>query len=520
MVGEDSPYPLVVTGVSGAVEQANEAARSLFHDGPAWLAEAQRGLSARLTTGREGLACAPVRGPIGERVFEAHPVWADGGYVTWLLIDVTGQQQVMETLRAERDSAVSMVQAATELLSTLNLDRCLETTARLAVRHLARSALVVIPLGSRRYELASCTSEGEPGRESVDLDPRTIPGLDEALQGFPPVPVRWIDPALVPVRVLRSRRRGIRSAAVISLPGHGMPVGALVLLRRSAQFSPHEEMFARLFAARAGTAISIARLYSGQAAITELLMAGLLPPVIPQLDGVEVAARYRAAGGSSRVGGDFYDVYPAVGSGRNSLVVLGDVSGKGLEAAVLTGKIRDTLRALLPMADDHQQVLERLNDVLLAGESLRYVTLVLAGVERRGTRVALRLTSAGHPPPMIVRDDGRVDVTTAHGTAIGLLDEVASTTETVLLRPGEKCLLYSDGVIEARGGPLGDEWFGDERLCEELRRSVGVPTDALAERVQMLALQWAGDREHDDIAIVAIGAPGKAPPAATGGPGL
>lgn len=508
MLGEDSPYPMLVADASGAIEQVNEAARSLLRGAtgvaPPWLARAHRRLSARPAgPGRE-----PVRGPIGERLFEAHPVYADSGRVTWWLIDVTGQQQAMETLRAERDSAASMVDAATELLSSLNLDRCLEAAARLAVRHLAEAALVVMPLGSRRYEIAYCDGRGDAVRKNMSLDPRTMPGLAEALQGFPPVPACWIDPAQVPGWVLRDRPGKIRGAVVISLLGYGMSVGALILLRRSAAFSEQEEVFARLFAARAGTAISIARLYAEQESITDMLMAGLLPPMMPHLDGVDVAARYRAAGDTARVGGDFYDVYPSAGSGRASLVVLGDVSGKGLEAAVLTGKIRDTLRALLPLADDHQRVLEQLNDVLLAGDGLRYVTLVLAAAERRGTRVELRLTSAGHPPPMIVRDDGSVDVARADGTLIGLLEQVSSVTETVLLQPGEKCLLYSDGVVEARGGPLGDEMFGYERLQEELRGCVGMPVAALAERVQMLASQWAGDREQDDIAIVAIGAPG------------
>ncbi|MEV4177499.1 PP2C family protein-serine/threonine phosphatase [Nonomuraea sp. NPDC049709] len=509
MLGEDTPYPMLVTDASGIIEQANGAARSLFHraagdTSPAWVAPAW------FAPGR--------RGPIGERVFEAHSVYADAGRVTWWLVDVTGQQQAMEALRVERDSAVSMVEVASELLSSLNLDRCLEATARLAVRHLADAAWVVMPVSSRRYQVTCCDSGGEAVHTSLNVDPRTLPGLLEALQGIPPRPPRWIEPAQAPGWVVRDGNGEVGSVVVIALPGYGLPVGALVLSRRSAAgFSPREEVFARLFAGRAGTAISIARVYAEQAAVAETLMADLLPPVTPHLDGAEVAARYRAAGDSARVGGDFYDVHPAVGSGRESLVVLGDVSGKGLEAAVITGKIRNTLRALLPLADDHQRVLEQLNDVLLAGDGLRFVTLVLAAVERRGTRLALRLTSAGHPPPMIVRNDGRVDVARTEGTLIGILEQVSSVTETVLLRPGEMCLLYSDGVIEARGGPLGDEMFGDERLREELRQCAGMPPDALAERVQMLASQWAGEGEQDDIAIVAIGAP-RAAPAAGGRP--
>ncbi|MGW2221454.1 PP2C family protein-serine/threonine phosphatase [Nonomuraea sp. NPDC001684] len=518
MLGEDTPYPMLVVDASGAVERANAAARSLLGDAtriaPDWLARAHHDLCARLAASPDaGSTPEPARGPVGERVFEAHPVRAGRDRVTWWLVDVTAREQAMEVLRGERDSAASMVAAATELLSSLNLDRCLEAVARLAVTHLAHAARVVVPLGPRRYEVAYHEAGGAAVRRNLDIDPRSMPGLAEALRAFPPVPARWVDPERAPGWVLGEGRDDTRSVAVISLPGYGLPAGALILLRSSAGFSAAEEVFARLFVARAGTAISIARVYAEQGAITETLMADLLPPMTPYLDVADVAARYRAAGHGALVGGDFYDVHPVAGSGGAALVVLGDVSGKGLEAAVLTGKIRNTLRALLPLADDHQRVLERLNEVLLAESSPRYVTLVLAGVERRGHRLELRLTSAGHPPPMIVRNDGRVEDARTRGTLIGLLDQITSVTETVLLAPGETCLLYSDGVIEARGGPLGDELFGDDRLREELRQCAGMPAAALAERVQMLASQWAGERERDDIAIVAIGAPREAPDA-------
>lgn len=175
---------------------------------------------------------------------------------------------------------------------------------------------------------------------------------------------------------------------------------------------------------------------------------------------------------------------------------------------MLTGRIRNTLRALLPLADDHHRVLELLNGVLVTdGDPTRYVTLVLASFQQRGSRVALRLTSAGHPAPLIMRNDGRVEAVPAVGTLIGALDEITSVTDSVVLEPGETCLLYSDGIIEARGGPLGHEFFGEERLSLQLTQCAGMPPEALAERVQMLASEWVGDGEHDDMAVVAISAP-------------
>ncbi|QFY10427.1 SpoIIE family protein phosphatase [Nonomuraea phyllanthi] len=522
MVWEEAPYPMLAVDSAGVIERANTAARLLLpgadagvpleRAAPEWLARAHRGALAgqERVAPEGGRESGAARGAVGGSVFEAHPVRAEPDRVMWLLIDVGGEERAVEALRAEREWTVFMVEASMELLSSLNLGRCLEATARLAARRFADAALVVLPLALRRHAVVSCDVRGRPAREDVSIDPRTVPGLTEALRGFPPVPARWVDPAEVPRWVLRAGAGEVAAVAVAALPGHGMPAGALILLRRTrpAGFSDGEQVFAPLFTAWAGAAISAARLYAEQAAITETLMADLLPPSAPRLEGVEVAARYRPAEASERVGGDFYDVHPAAGAGRRPLVVLGDVSGKGLEAAVLTGKIRNTLRALVPLADDHQRVLELLNGVLLSQEEpARFVTLVLASIERRGARVLVRLTSAGHPPPLIVRNDGRVDTVRAGGTLIGLLEDVTGVTESVLLEPGETCLLYSDGIIEARGGPLGDEFFGEERLREQLRQCAGMPPEALAERVQMLASQWVGGGEHDDMAVVAITAP-------------
>ncbi len=301
----------------------------------------------------------------------------------------------------------------------------------------------------------------------------------------------------------------VSSIVITPLPGHGVPAGALVLLRKAetAAFSQEEEVFARLFAARAGAAMSAARLYAEQSAITEVLMRELLPPTLHQISGVDFAGRYRPSADDERIGGDFYDVHPASVEGEASLVTLGDVCGKGLEAAVLTGKIRNTLHALLPLANDHQRVLDLLNTAMLSSRHTRYATLVLASAVRQGNTVALKVTSAGHPPPLIVRADGTVEVTDTRGTLVGAVPRISSCTATVSLALGEACVLYTDGITEAKGGPLGDTLFGEERLKRALSKCAGMPAEGIAEHIQMLASQWLGSRRHDDMAVVVISAP-------------
>ncbi|GGU63279.1 hypothetical protein GCM10010274_60010 [Streptomyces lavendofoliae] len=498
----------LIISADGLVVERNAAAAALMPE--IVVGEtATGGLPAWLTASAPG----DVRGWIGDRSFVAHRLALQGGFTRWWLVDDTDHGLALRQLTAEREHTRFLIEASTSLLSTLNPERCMEVTARLAAKHLADAAVVVAPVAGRRLPMVLCTDGERVEHRSMPRDPATVPGLAEALRGFPPLPSRWIDPASAPEWVVPEGFGAVGSLVVMPLPGPGVPAGALLLLRSSGgtTFSDSEEECAVLFATRAGAALSAARLYAEQAAITDVLMRDLLPPQLPKLEGVEMAAGYRTSGDGERVGGDFYDIHHTdgeVGSGPGALVVLGDVCGKGLEAAVLTGKIRNTLHALLPMADDHHRMLTLLNRALLTSHHTRFATMVLASVTRSGGGARLRLTSAGHPAPLIVRHDGTVEETDTRGSLIGVLPTLTSRTTEVTLAPGETCLLFTDGIPEAKGGPMGDELFGEARLERALAQCAGMPAAAVVERVQMLASEWVGDGKHDDMALVAITAPG------------
>ncbi|MEW2708301.1 PP2C family protein-serine/threonine phosphatase [Streptomyces koyangensis] len=512
---DEAPCPVLVADAAGAVVTANPRATALFPAAvpgaplsvavPEWLGGAHRAAVGGQEPGDA------VSGPVGEQVYRAVARPAPNGEgLVWWLSDDTERADAEAALAVERARTAFLSEASNALLATLNTERCMEVTAQLAARHLADGVVVVLPGAGRRTPLAWAVDGGGSTRALLPLDPAQVPGLAEALQGFPPVPSRWIDPEALPAWAVPEEFDGpVGAVAVIPLPGHGVPAGALILLRRDGKraFTEPEEVFARLFAARAGAALSAARMYAEQAAVTQTLMRELLPPRLEQIRGVEFAGGYRASERGERVGGDFYDVHPTAGEAGASLVVLGDVCGKGLDAAVLTGKIRNTLQALLPMADDHARVLRMLNDSLLSSHHTRFATLVLASAIRDGDAVRLDLTSAGHPPPLLVRADGTVEAADTRGSLVGALPEVEATTARVALRAGETCLLYTDGVTEARGGPFGDRMFGEERLREALAECAGMPAEAVVERVQMLATQWVGAGEHDDMAMVAVTVP-------------
>ncbi|MER7370069.1 serine/threonine protein phosphatase, partial [Nonomuraea wenchangensis] len=319
-----SPHPVLVVDAAGLITRVNHAALRLLpaavpgaplaDTAPAWLSHAHA--HARLDPRPDDLR---ERGPIGPATFEAQPV-REGDAVAWWLADVTDLERATQALRLERERTAFLDTASSELLSSLNLDRCMEVTTRLAARHLADAAMVILPPHRRRHPVAYCGPDGTVVREELAVDPEDVPGLAEALQGYPPLPSRWIDPAAAPAWLARDGIGEVGSMVVSALPGHGVPAGALVLLRRGGQacFSEGEEVIARLFAARAGAAMSAARLYAEQAAITETLMRELLPPRVRSLHGVEVAARYRPSEQAARVGGDFYDLHAAAEPGGES----------------------------------------------------------------------------------------------------------------------------------------------------------------------------------------------------------
>jgi hypothetical protein len=247
--------------------------------------------------------------------------------------------------------------------------------------------------------------------------------------------------------------------------------------------------------------------------------AGAMAGPLPQPDGIELTASYRPATGTPAIGGDFYDVFgPATGS-DDTVVVLGDVCGRGPEAAALTGQVRQTLRALRLVEAAPAEMLVVLNQALLqSGRRHRYVTLVIGSIERaEHGRVRLTLAAGGHPAPLVVRGDGTVEEVPASGTLIGVVRETIVQPATVELAPGELCLLFSNGLTEARGGPTGTEPYGDARLHDALSSCRGVPGAALVDRVNALVSDWAGEGLRDDIAMLAVRAPSRTPLSLRGG---
>ncbi|MER5945377.1 SpoIIE family protein phosphatase [Streptomyces sp. NPDC001904] len=518
------PYPAVTVDAAGAVVSYNEQAADLLGRigigaalsdvAPAWLAEAH----LRHSGGAHGEPPDWAGGRIGELWVKALAGPGTAGTVTWWLVSDSAPAGAAQELARERARAALLQELSSELLASLDVAHCREVTVRRAARHLADAAVLVGIGDGRDFSVTRCSAGGPVTEQRIPLDAGQLPGLAEALGGLPTVPSVWIDPGAVPPWAVPEEFGGFGAGTaatgavvVMPLPGHGAPAGCLILLRRPgrAPFSPVEERFARLFAARAGAALSLARSHARQARFTDALLRDLLPPALGRVHGIGFAGRYRSSTAGERVGGDFYDLYPAAVPEGETVVVLGDVCGKGIEAAVVAGRVRHALQALVPLAADHTRLLTLLNSALLAARTTPFVTLVLVSAVREGARVRLRISSAGHPAPLVVRADGRVEPAPVSGTLLGAIDDLEFETAEVVLEPGETCLLYSDGITEARGGPLGDVMFSEDRLRAVLAPCAGMPPEAVTEHVQMTAAQWLGEGPHDDMAVLAIGAPGR-----------
>ncbi|GAA2324412.1 PP2C family protein-serine/threonine phosphatase [Streptomyces cuspidosporus] len=245
-----------------------------------------------------------------------------------------------------------------------------------------------------------------------------------------------------------------------------------------------------------------------------VLQQTLLPDTLPKVPGVEMAAYYHTAH-PDRLGGDFYDVFPI--DGKRFGFFLGDVCGKGPQAAAVTSLTRYTLRAAALHDPDPVSALTTLNKVLheryAAGGDPRYCTAVFGTLEPEPDtgEVAVHLASGGHPPVITVRADGTADfLPTPGGLLVGILASARFTAATTVLTPGDMLLLYTDGITEARTGEDRTSLYGDEALLAFAADHAGQPPPAVIQALTGL-LHSFGDGLDDDTALLALGVPAPNP---------
>jgi sigma-B regulation protein RsbU (phosphoserine phosphatase) len=243
-----------------------------------------------------------------------------------------------------------------------------------------------------------------------------------------------------------------------------------------------------------------ARLYESRSRVAMTLQQALLPPALPDIEGIEIAARYRVAESGTEIGGDFYDLFE-VGEGAWAVIV-GDVCGKGTEAAALTGLFRHTVRAAAVRERLPSRVLALTNDAIIDQiDDSRFCTAVLARMVASPAGARITLACGGHPSPLVLRADGAVEIVPATGTLLGVIRELSVPDVDVTLRPGDSLVLFTDGVTEARRGHVQ---FGETMLMDVLADVAGKSVDDVVDHVVACLDDFSDGRTSDDTALVAL----------------
>jgi PAS domain S-box-containing protein len=448
------------------------------------------------------LAITQIRG-------EPPPIFT--GYVR----DITERKRAEEQrARAERAQRF-LSESSRVLAATLNYSVTLERVAQLAVPEIADWCAVDLH-----------TDEGSIERVTfAHTDPARLERAEELMRRYPPDPrspigvpnvIRTGAPELyreIPEELLAGtahdathvellREFGFRSAMVVPMTARGRTLGAITFVSGESgrRFDEEDLRLAEEVGRRAAIAIDNARAFGERTYIARTLQRSLLPPKLPEIPGVEAAARFHAAGEGYEVGGDFYDVFET-GDARWT-VVIGDVCGKGTDAAAVTALARYTLRATAMRESRPSRILGLLNEALLRQRSdMRFCTVAYGQLEQGPSGVHVETSIGGHPLPMLVRAGGDIQRAGEHGTLLGVVSDPHLHDQRVELQPGDALVFYTDGVSEARG-PGGV--LGEERLESVVAASAGLGADEIAKRVEAAAVDVYAGEPRDDIAVVVL----------------
>jgi PAS domain S-box-containing protein len=503
-------------------------------------AEERRPVASRLRAARDevhargsGFTTEIVR-PDGSRV----PIEAAGrslpgeGHERLVLIarDITDRRQqeaererLLQTEQAARRASeaaharVRLLADASALLErSLSDEESVQDVAELLVARLSDSAMIDVlgrDMRIRRLGAASRTPGGdrllarlaEGNRLQARSDHPIARTLREQQAAFldDPAGAHMRDVARTDEELERFRAAAGRSLAVVPLVARGRAVGALSVGWHAAGRRPTRDEWSLIeaLAQRIALAADSALQYQERAYVARTLQQSLLPGTLPNVPGAEVAAEYVAAGEGMEVGGDFFDVF-AVGGQDEWALVIGDVCGKGAEAAAVTALARYTLRAVASRSPSPARTLATLNEEMLRQmPEPRFLTAVLGHLAiAPGGGARLTIASGGHLPPLVLRAGGGVETADCSGMVLGVEHDARSVDCPLDLAPGDAIVLYTDGITEARA----DRPLSPAALADALRPKLDDGVAAIARRAVALAEENARGALRDDVAVLVV----------------
>ncbi len=414
------------------------------------------------------------------------------------------------------------------LSSTLGLDATLMELAGLAVPRIADWCVVRLVESTTNPRPIVGAAHVDPARvgalrrlaERIPRDIERAGQVGEALRaGRPLIRGSQAVEVLRPLFADGDGRRalddvGVDGLAIFPLQARGRLLGAIGFGNRAGRVFDGDDLeLAEAVAVRAAVIVDNARLFDEQSVVARALQDSLLPGSLPEIPGIELGARYRAAGRGLDVGGDFYDAFQA--DANWWIFAVGDVCGHGVEAAATTGLVRHTIRSSAMAGVMPSAILARLNQMLLrhtaewAGTdadhvpvSPRFCTVLVGTAQPTSRGVDLILCSGGHPLPLVGRAVGRVEPVGVPGTLLGVTDEVSLTDTVVHLDPGEALVCYTDGLIDRRRGR--SRAFGEEGVVKAVYQGKGLPAPELARLIESEAMAFVDDDPTDDMAVLTL----------------
>jgi PAS domain S-box-containing protein len=458
-----------------------------------------------------------VRAGEGDRwaLVRATPLFDESGevrHVVNVFMDVTED-------RARRQTQAFLVRATQELSRSLNWEATIRRVARLAVPDLADwcavdvleadGSLSLIALAHVDPEKVEWARELRRRFPTTPDDPSGIAhvvrtGVSELI---PEVTQDVIDAANITDPELSEVLGRLQLSSVMTIPliARGRTLGVLTMVwaESGKHYTEDDLRLGEDLASHAAIAIDNARLYRERDHIARSMQERLLPKKLPRIPGLDVAARYLPAGDALQAGGDFYDLFEMDDGSWKA--VIGDVCGKGPEAAALMGFVRFTTRAVSRQDTKPSEALVKLNKALLEELETSEGDFCTAAVVRiRPDERGVRLTVAvgGHPLPLVLRANGDVEEVGIPGTLLGMVEEIEISDQIVDLHAGDTLVMLTDGVLEAGR----DEGWERTVIPGLLASSAGMSPDVIADRITA-AVAELEDRRTDDVAMLVMGVP-------------
>jgi PAS domain S-box-containing protein len=440
---------------------------------------------------------------------KAEPVKGPDGSVR-LAINLI--EDITELKQAELSQRL-LAEASRVLAGSLEYEQTLATIADLAVPDIADWCGVDLAVDGAIQRVAVAhvdpakVAMAEELADRYPVDMRALTGTPNVLRTGVPELYHDIPHELL-VAAARDeehleliRSLGMVSAMVVPMRVRERVLGAITFVSAESgrRFTEWDLQLAEDLGLRAGTAVENARLYRARSTIARTLQASLLPPHLPEIPDLDLGAVYQAAGEGYEVGGDFYDVFDTAED--QWYAVIGDVCGKGAEAAAVTALARYTLRAAATRRYSPAGILRLVNDGMLRQAATRFCTIALAHIDRSGGATKVTVAAGGHPLPVVLRAGGDVDTIGVAGTLLGLVEDPTLADAETELAPGDTLMLYTDGVTEA-GAPV-HVWTPEE-LEDAVRGAAGGSAQDVVDHLVDAATSALEAAPRDDIAVLAL----------------